>query len=41
VPAIADLDRDGRNEIIVIRDYWDGRAGYYDFEILIDMLKNL
>jgi len=30
VPAIADLDGDGRNEIIVIGDYWDGRAGYYD-----------
>lgn len=30
VPAIADIDRDGRNEIIVTGDYWDGHSGYYD-----------
>lgn len=30
VPAIADIDGDGRNEIIVTGDYWDGYPGYYD-----------
>lgn len=30
VPAIADLDLDGRNEIIVTADYWDGFIGYHD-----------
>jgi hypothetical protein len=30
VPAIADIDLDGRNEIIVTSDYWDGVAGYHD-----------
>ncbi len=30
VPAIADLDLDGRNEIIVTSDFWNGRSGYYD-----------
>ena len=30
VPAIADIDRDGRNELIVTSDYWDGVPGYYD-----------
>jgi hypothetical protein len=30
VPAIADIDRDGRNELVVCGDYWDGYAGMYD-----------
>lgn len=30
VPAIADLERDGRNELIVTGDYWNGVDGYYD-----------
>jgi hypothetical protein len=30
VPAIADIDNDGRNEIIVTSDFWDGRPGYFD-----------
>jgi len=30
VPAIADLDLDGRNEIIVTGDFWNGASGYYD-----------
>lgn len=30
VPAIADLDLDGRNDIIVASDFWNGVAGYYD-----------
>jgi hypothetical protein len=30
VPAIADFDRDGRNELIVCGDYWEGYAGTYD-----------
>jgi Calx-beta domain-containing protein/VCBS repeat protein len=30
VPAIADIDGDGRNEIIVTSDFWDGRAGYHN-----------
>ena len=30
VPAIADIDRDGRNEIIVTGDFWNGFPGMYD-----------
>jgi hypothetical protein len=30
VPAIADLDLDGRSEIIVTGEFWNGRSGYYD-----------
>jgi subtilisin family serine protease len=30
VPAIGDLDLDGRNELIVTSDFWNGRSGYYD-----------
>ena len=30
VPAIADIDGDGRNDIIVASDYWNGTSGYYD-----------
>jgi subtilisin family serine protease len=30
VPAIADIDRDGRNELIVTGDSWTGTAGYFD-----------
>ena len=30
VPAIADIDLDGRNEIIITGDYWDGVADYFD-----------
>jgi hypothetical protein len=30
VPAIADLDRDGRNEIVACGDFWDGVRGYSD-----------
>jgi subtilisin family serine protease len=30
MPAIADIDRDGRNELIVTGNYWDGYAGFYD-----------
>lgn len=30
VPAIADIDLDGRNEIIVTGDYWNGSPGWYD-----------
>jgi hypothetical protein len=30
VPAIADIDLDGRNEIIIVGDYWDGVADFYD-----------
>ena len=30
VPAIADIDRDGRNEVIVTGSYWDGYSGNYD-----------
>jgi uncharacterized repeat protein (TIGR01451 family) len=30
VPAIADLDLDGRNEIIITGNYWNGISGYYD-----------
>ncbi|PYN77918.1 MAG: hypothetical protein DMD97_07020 [Candidatus Rokuibacteriota bacterium] len=30
VPAIADLDGDGRNEIIVVGSHWNGLPGWYD-----------
>lgn len=30
VPAIADIDMDGRNELIVTSNYWDGYSGYKD-----------
>jgi hypothetical protein len=30
VPAIADIDADGRNEIIIGGHYWDGVPGMYD-----------
>ncbi|PYR47170.1 MAG: hypothetical protein DMF95_17015, partial [Acidobacteria bacterium] len=30
VPAIADIDGDGRNDIIVASDYWNGTSGYYN-----------
>jgi VCBS repeat protein len=30
VPAIADIDRDGRNEIIVTGAFWNGFPGMYD-----------
>ncbi|MFL5735197.1 MAG: FG-GAP-like repeat-containing protein [Chloroflexia bacterium] len=30
VPAIADIDLDGRNELVVTADAWDGISGYYD-----------
>lgn len=29
VPAIADLDRDGRNDLIVCGSFWDGYSGLY------------
>lgn len=30
VPAIADIDLDGRNELVVGGSYWNGIEGYYD-----------
>jgi hypothetical protein len=30
VPAIADIDLDRHNEIIVVGNYWDGTEGYFD-----------
>ena len=30
VPAIADIDLDGRNEILVLAQYWDGHIHEYD-----------
>lgn len=30
VPAIADVDRDGRNEIIIIGNFWSGNRGFFD-----------
>jgi len=29
VPAIADIDRDCHNEVIITGDFWDGYTGYY------------
>lgn len=38
VPAIADIDRDGRNEIIVTGQYWDGfHPGYHDKVWVFDL----
>jgi hypothetical protein len=30
VPAIADIDQDGRSELIMTADFWNGRVGYHD-----------
>ncbi len=30
VPAIADIDLDGRNELVVCGAFWNGEPGYYD-----------
>ena len=30
VPVIADIDLDGRNDLIVASDFWNGVSGYYD-----------
>ena len=30
VPAIADIDRDGRNEILVSGSFWNGTSGFFD-----------
>lgn len=30
VPAIADIDLDGNNDIIVTGSFWNGKSGYYD-----------
>src|SRR5206468_140948 len=30
VPAIADVDLDGRNELVVMSDAWNGQQGFYD-----------
>ena len=30
VPAIADIDLDGRNELVITGTYWDGIPGFYD-----------
>jgi hypothetical protein len=30
VPAIADLDRDGRNELVIAGSFWNGHRGYFD-----------
>ena len=35
VPAIADIDLDGRNEIIVTGDFWNGIADYYEIEMAL------
>jgi len=30
VPAISDIDQDGRNEILITGSFWNGHSGYYD-----------
>lgn len=40
VPAIADIDLDGRNEIIVSGTYWNGYSGYYDKVWVYDLSGN-
>jgi hypothetical protein len=37
VPAIADLDLDGRNEIVVSGDFWNGVPGDYDRVWVFDL----
>ena len=37
VPAIADIDRDGRNEIVVTGSYWPGYSGSYDTVWVFDL----
>ncbi len=37
VPAIADLDLDGRNEIVVSGDFWNGIPGDYDRVWVFDL----
>ena len=37
VPAIADIDQDGRNEIVVSGDYWSGISGVYDAVWVFDL----
>lgn len=38
--AIADIDADGFNEIIIAGDYWQGVSGYYPTIWAIDLNKN-
>ncbi len=37
VPAIADIDGDGRNEIIISGNFWNGEPGYYDKVWVFDL----
>jgi hypothetical protein len=37
VPAIADIDLDGHNEIIITGDFWSGQAGYFDKVWVFDL----
>jgi thermitase len=37
VPAIADIDADGHNEIIITGSYWNGNAGYYNKVWVFDL----
>src|SRR6266581_2428145 len=36
-PAIADIDGDGRNEIIISGNFWNGEPGYYDKVWVFDL----
>ena len=36
-PAIADIDLDGRNEIVIFGSFWDGRRGFFDKIWVLDM----
>ncbi len=40
VPAVADIDLDGRNEIIMIGSYWTVVEGYYDKVSVYDFGRN-
>ncbi len=40
VPAIADIDNDRHNEIIITGDYWDGITGSFDAVWVYDLNKN-
>lgn len=37
VPAIADIDGDGHNEIVVSGDFWNGYPGYFDKVWVFDL----
>jgi hypothetical protein len=37
VPAIADIDNDGRNELVIMGSQWTGQSGYFDHIWVYDL----